>query len=667
MTTALPDFNNLDIANISTQLDKMLAHHQQVIDKLLAQTKFCWENLVYPLAQLDNELTQFWSPVAHLHAVVNSPELRTCYEACLPKISAYYTALGQNEALFNAITALDDTKLDDVQIKIKHDMMQDFKLSGVALSSTKKVRFEALETRLAELANRFDTHVLDATQAFSMHITEEEQLNGLPQHALSAAKERAEQKDLPGWLLTLDFPCYLAVMTYANDAALREQFYYAYVTRASDEGPFANQFDNTKVIEETLALRHEKAGLLGFEHYADLSLATKMASSAHEVTNFLEDLAKRAYPQAQAEIKDLQQYAHTKGLGVLNPWDVTYVSERFRIEHYQLSQEALRPYFPQHVVLQGMFEIIKRLYGMTARQITTSVWHQDVVCYELSDEDNQIRGYIYLDLFARAHKRGGAWMDVLQSRQRLATGEIQLPIATLTCNFAKPAAGHTAAFSHDEVTTLFHEMGHCLHHVLSTVNELAASGVNGVEWDAVELPSQFFENWCWEKEALALLSKHIDPHEPLPEDLFNKLTRARQFQAAMMMMRQVEFSLFDFNLHLNCHITDITAVNHLLQTIREKTALMPTTIYNRFAHSFSHIFAGGYAAGYYSYKWAEVLSSDAYARFEQEGIFSQDTGRAFLHHILEVGSSVPAIEAFVQFRQRSPEISALLRHNGIKA
>ncbi|ASQ47291.1 M3 family metallopeptidase [Legionella clemsonensis] len=664
----LPSFTNIDLDNFVARLDKLLQANLEQIAFILEHTKkFTWDNLMYPLEEMDDKLERFWSPLSHLHAVMNSLPLRECYQACLPKLSAYDAAIGHNHALYEAIKSIDQQPLDNTQKKIIDDTLRDFELSGVALSKEKKARFEVIQTRLSALSNQFENNVLDATQAFSIHVTDEKRLSGLPEHAIHTAHELATEKKLDGWVFNLEFPCYLAIVSYADDRALREEMYHAYVTRASDKGPFAGKFDNTDVMNEILALRHEKAQLLGFSNYAELSLATKMAESTTQVRDFLNDLSSRAYYQAKEEFNKLQAFAEKNYLiKELAPWDIAYFSEKKRQALYAISQEELRPYFPQDKVLSGLFAIAKKLYGMSFDEVNNAdIWHADVKCYRISDENQQIRGYVYADLFARPHKRGGAWMDSCQTRRKLADGSLQVPIATLTCNFAKPSANKKATLSHDEVLTLFHEFGHCLHHILTRVDYLSASGINGVEWDAVELPSQFFENWCWEEEALKLLAEHVDTKEPLPKALFDKLLAAKNFQSAMAMMRQLEFSLFDFRIHEEFDASDKDFIAKVLAEVRQQTAVVPRVDYNRFQHSFSHIFGGGYAAGYYSYKWAEVLSSDAFARFEEEGIFNEKTGRDFLHTILEVGGSKKAAEAFAAFRGRAATVDALLRHNGI--
>jgi len=666
--TQLPQFSTLNLTTYVEQLDTMLQDNLEKIKVLLTQKTFDWNNLMQPLEEIDDQMERFLSPMIHQHSVVNSNALRACYQACLPKLSAYDAAIGHNQTLYEAIKSIDQSQLNATQKKIVNDSLFDFELAGVALSQDKKHRFEAIQTRLSDLSNQFDNNLLDAGQAFSMHITDEKRLKGLPEHALHTAKELAQEKNQEGWVLNLEFPCYLAIITYADDRDLREAFHLAYSTRASDQGPYAGKFDNTDIINETLALRHEKAQLLGFANYAELSVARKMAESPKHVTDFLNDLGYRAHHQAQEEINALRSFAKQKyDLDELAPWDISYYSEKMRQKHYELSQEDLRPYFPQDKVMAGLFTIIQRLYGITLEPVdNVDTWHPDVVCYRLIDETKQERGFVYVDLFARQQKNGGAWMDSFQTRRVLANG-VQLPIATLTCNFAKPAANKKAVLSHDEVRTLFHEFGHCLHHLLTKVDYFDASGIHGVEWDAVELPSQIFENWCWEQNALDLLAQHVDTGEPLPETLYQKLIAAKNFQSAMAMLRQIEFSLVDFRIHEEYKDNDPDFVTKIIKDVRSKINVLPIAPYNRFQHSFSHIFAGGYDAGYYSYKWAEVLSSDAYARFEDEGIFNEKTGRDFLHCVLEVGGSKKAAEAFEDFRGRPVKIDALLRHNGIRA
>lgn len=667
-TVGLPQFSHIKIEHFKSHLDALLKNHLEEIDRLLKENHhYTWDNLIYPLDSLADELERFWSPFAHMHAVMDSEAIRESYEACLPLLSAYDAAIGHNQDLYEAIKSIDQHSLNPAQKKIIADSIQDFELSGVALSKANKKRFEAIQSRLAELSSKFENNVLDATHAYTIHITEAERVAGLPEHALNTAKELAHEKGLDGFVLTLEYPCFQAVITHAEDRALREEMYRAYITRASDQGPNAGTFDNTPLIDEILSLRHEKAELLGFNNFAELSLATKMAASTNQVIEFIYDLISRTRDKGKAEFRQLEVFAQDKwNLSPVNPWDVAYLSEKRRQDLYSLSQEELRPYFPQPKVMQGLFAIVKKLFGMSIEEIEgVDIWHKDVQCYCIVDESNQTRGYIYTDLFARPHKRNGAWMDSMQSRRKLEDGTVQLPIATLTCNFAKPSAKRPAMLSHDEVVTLFHEFGHCLHHVLTQVDYLGGSGINGVEWDAVELPSQFFENWCWDEHALSLLTSHVDTGETLPSALYERLIAAKNFQSAMAMLRQMEFALFDFRIHQEYQIGKASYVANILADVRSKTSVVPIVPYNRFQHSFSHIFGGGYAAGYYSYMWAEVLSSDAFARFEEEGIFNPKTGHDFLKSILEAGGSRKAADAFAEFRGRPATIDALLRHNGI--
>ncbi|QBR82910.1 M3 family peptidase [Legionella israelensis] len=668
MSAILPRFT-IDTAQFPKSLKTKLQDNLQQISSLLENDQhFTWDNLMRPLEDMDDELERFWTPLSHLRAVVDTPPLRKCFQECLPLLSSYEAAIGHNEALYRAIKSLDRTVLDKAQNKIIDDCLRDFELSGVALPAEDKKRFEAIQSRLSELSNQFENNILDAENSFQLHIKEASRLKGLPEHAMHTAEETAREKKMEGWVLTLQFPCYLAVMTYAQDRKLREEMYFAYVARASDEGPDAGRFDNSSVMNEILKLRHEKAKLLGFANYAELSLATKMAKSPHQVMEFLMDLSQRVYQQGQREFQHLEKFAaEHHGITSIQPWDVAYLSEKKRQRLYAFSQEDLRAYFPQEKVFAGMFAIVNKLYGIQFEEVDgVDIWHADVKCYRILDEHKTPRGYIYTDLYARSAKRGGAWMDALQSRRKLNDGSIQLPIATLTCNFAKASVNKPAMLSHEEVLTMFHEFGHCLHHVLTQVDYLNASGIHGVEWDAVEFPSQFFENWCWEEHALSFLTAHVETGKPLPKDLYDKLWATKNYQSAMAMLRQLEFSLFDFKIHLDFRPQDDFIMTTLAE-VREQTCVTPLVSYNRFPHSFSHIFAGGYAAGYYSYKWAEVLSSDAYARFEEEGIFNGETGRDFLHFVLEAGGSAPAIEAFMAFRGREAELDAFLRHNGIQA
>lgn len=672
-TSALPLFSQIKPEHIEPAIDQLLAEARSVVEQhLQAATEYTWENLIEPIENAEDRLSKAWSPVSHMNSVVNSDALRDAYNACLPKLSEYSTEMGQNEMLFNAYQSIADgdayATLDVAQQKIIQNALRDFRLSGIDLDAEKKQRYKEISQELSQLASKYEENLMDATNAWSKLIRDEDDLAGLPESALAVARQTAESHNEAGWMITLQFPSYSAVMTYADNRELRREHYEAFATRASDQGPHAGLYDNSEIMEKILALRHEKALLLGFKNFAELSLAKKMAEKPEDVTGFLEDLADRSWRQARKDLVDLRQFAKQHyGIGDLQPWDIGYYSEKMRQHYYQLSQEAVKAYFPITRVLPGLFAVVEKLFGLNISEITGfDSWHPDVRFFEIHDQHGQLRGQFYTDLYARPKKRGGAWMDDCVSRKK-SGDRIQTPVAYLTCNFTPPAGNDPALLTHDEVTTLFHEFGHGLHHMLTQIDHLGVSGINGVEWDAVELPSQFMENWCWEKEALALISGHYQTGESLPEDLFNKMLAARNFQSGMMMVRQLEFSLFDFRIHRDYDPKKGGRIYQTLEQVRDMVAVIKPPKFNRFAHSFSHIFAGGYAAGYYSYKWAEVLSSDAFSLFEEKGIFDQETGHAFLTNILEKGGSENAMDLFVCFRGRKPTIDALLRHNGIAA
>jgi oligopeptidase A len=666
----LPDFSKISPEIIEPAIDQLLAENRRVIEHLLESgQQHDWKNLVEPLEQLDNRLSRAWSPVSHMNSVVNNDELRKAYNACLPKLSDYATEMGQNSALCDAYKAVaeEGEDLDPAQNKLLNNALLDFHLSGVDLPPEKKQRYKEISQALSQLTTKFEENLLDATNGWSKLISNQADLSGLPDSALALAAQTARQRSHPeGWLLTLEFPSYLPVMTYADNRELRREVYEAFSTRASDQGPHAGQWDNSEIMEEILALRHEQAHLLGFANYAERSLARKMARTTEEVMHFLHDLAERSHPQALRELEELRAYAAEQHeMTDLQAWDIAYYSEKLRQERYDVSQEMLKPYFPETRVIPGMFAVVERLYGITITQVEgVDSWHPDVRFYHIHDHHNQLRGQFYLDLYARPKKRGGAWMDECASRFFTDTVS-QTPVAYLTCNFSPPVDGEPALFTHDEVETLFHEFGHGLHHLLTRIDYPAVAGINGVAWDAVELPSQFMENWCWEKEALDLISGHLSSGEPIPEDLYRRMYEAKNFQSAMIMVRQLEFSLFDFRIHLEYDPSKGGRIYETLKQVRDQVAVIHPPEWNRFPHGFSHIFAGGYAAGYYSYKWAEVLSADAFSLFEERGIFDTDAGRTFLHEILEQGGSKDAMELFVAFRGREPEIGPLLRHSGI--
>ena len=671
--TILPLFSKIKPEHIEPAITQLLEEARTVVKThLQATTEYTWENLIEPLENAEDKLNKAWSPVSHMNAVVNTDELRLAYNACLPKLSDYSTEMGQNEQLFNAYKVIADSNkfatLDSAQKKIIQNALRDFRLSGVDLDNEKKQRYKEISQELSRLASNYEENLMDATNAWSKFIRNEQDLAGLPPSALAQAKQTAESQDQDGWMITLQFPSYQAIMTYADDRELRREHYEAYATRASDQASDNEQWDNSLLMEQILALRHAKAQLLGFNNYAELSLATKMAKKPEEVMNFLEDLADKSWRQARKDFADLQSFAKQyHGINNLQSWDLTYYSEKMRQHFYQLSQEEVKAYFPITRVLPGLFAVVEKLYGLQISEISDfDSWHPDVRFFQIHDEFGVLRGKFYFDLYARTKKRGGAWMDDCVGRKKI-NDLIQTPIAYLTCNFTPPTSTEPSLLSHDDVTTLFHEFGHGLQHMLTKIDYLGVSGINGVEWDAVELPSQFMENWCWEQEALALISGHYQTGEPLPDTLFNKMLAAKNFQAGMMTVRQLEFSLFDFRIHKDYDPEKGARIYPILEQVRAQVAVINPPKFNRFAHSFSHIFAGGYAAGYYSYKWAEVLSSDAFSLFEEKGIFNPETGKLFLTTILETGGSEDAMALFIKFRGRKPTIDALLKHNGIAA
>lgn len=666
----LPQFSLIKAEDVVATLTNLIQNCKSTIEKHLEQDTYTWKNFSDPIDEVVDELNKYWSPVSHMNSVVSSDELREAHDACLPLISEYATWVGQNKELLSAYQQLKNSDefatLSVAQQKTIDNTIRDFELSGVALPDAQKKRYAEIQTRLSELSSTFGNNVMDATLGWSKLVTDESELAGLPDSAKAAAAQTARQKGQEGWLFTLDFPSYLPIMTYADNAELREEVYHAFSTRASEQGENADKWNNAPIIDEILALKAELATLLGFSNYSELSLATKMAESTEQVNHFLEDLAKRSKPQAQKEVQEVREFAKAEfNRDTLNVWDIPYYSEKLKQQRYSISDEMLRPYFPEAKVVAGLFEVVSRLYGLTITQCDdVDVWHEDVKFYQISDENGALRGGFYFDLYAREKKRGGAWMDDCRCRRKKLDGSTQYPVAYLNCNFNGPVDGKPALFTHDEVITLFHEFGHGLHHMLTQIDVPSVSGIMGVPWDAVELPSQFLENWCWEKQALAFLSGHFETGASLPNDLLEKMLDARNFQSAMQMVRQLEFSIFDFRLHEQ---TDAKVnVQQLLNNVRSEVAVVMPPETNRFQNSFSHIFGGGYAAGYYSYKWAEVLSSDAFSRFEEEGIFNREVGNDFLHNILEQGGSKEPMTLFVAFRGREPSIDPLLRHSGIE-
>lgn len=678
----LPEFDAILPEHVQPAVEHLLAQCREAIEQAASQIEPTWENLVLVVEEVEDALEKVWSSVSHLNNVMSTPELREAHDACLPLLSDYATYTGQHQGLYQAYLTLSTSatfqKLSAAQQRVITETLKDFKLSGVVLNDEDKKRYAELQSRLSELSSQFSNNLLDATHAWFYHTEDQGELAGLPESALQAAAAEAKDRELNGWVFTLDIPSYLPVMMYADRAELRHTLYQAYTTRASQHGPNAGEFDNTNIMKEILELRQELAQLLGFDNYAQLSLETKMAKHTDEVMGFLQDLGKRSSTQAQADYQEIVEYAKRAGNQDPQVWDLSYYSEKLKQEAYSISDEQLRPYFSVDKVVEGLFSVVRKLFGVHFKQDDSiKTYHPDVRYYHVLNQDDEVIAGFYFDLYARAQKRGGAWMSDYSARRQLAGSQtIQKPIAFLTCNFNKPQGDQPALFTHDEVVTLFHEFGHGLHHMLTQVAIGSISGISGVPWDAVELPSQFLENWCWQPEALALISGHYETGEPLPQDLLERMLAAKNFQSAMQMVRQLEFALFDMLIHLGTQSGQAIPANEdhqrvdiqaTLDAVRQQVAVVIPPHFNQFQHSFAHIFAGGYAAGYYSYKWAEVLSADAFAKFEEEGIFNPETGTAFKTHILEKGGSADIADLFRAFRGREPDIQALLRHSGIQA
>ncbi len=697
--SGLPRFSAVKPEHVGAAVDLLLADCRATVARLTAPaTPATWQAFVEPLEDANERLSRAWGIVGHLHGVLDSPPLRDAYNASEPKVVQYWTELGHNEALFGkykALRASDEyTRLDPAQRRIVDNELRDFRLSGAELPSAQKARFAKISEELAGLGTRFSENVLDATNAFAIHVQERAELAGIPDDILDAARAAAERDGKPGWKLTLQAPCYVPVMQYAENRALRERLYHAYSTRASEQyaaalaeaerysarfGGMSGQapsvasdieararkWDNTPLIARILELRKEAAALLGYPSYAEVSLVPKMAESPREVFAFLNDLAEKSLPFARRDFAELTEFAAAElGLAELAAWDVPFASERLRQRRYAYSEHEVKQYFPEHKVLEGMFRVVQTLYGVRIEPDTAETWHPDVRFFRMSDPDGSLVGQFYLDLYARETKRGGAWMDEAMARRRKG-GALQTPVAYLECNFPAPVGAKPALFTHDDVTTLFHEFGHGLHHLLTRVDHLGVSGIHGVEWDAVELPSQFMENYCWEWDVLRHMSAHVDTGAPLPRDIFDKMTAGKNFQAGMYTVRQLEFALFDMHLYHDFDAQGGKTPLDLLDEVRQKVAVVRPPAYHRLPNSFSHIFGGGYGAGYYSYKWAEVLSADAYSLFEANGVLDPATGGRFRDEILAVGGSRPALESFELFRGRKPKVDALLRHNGM--
>lgn len=680
----LPTFSEIKPEHVEPAVEQLIASGREKIKDVLASAEgkekvFTWNNLIDELDAEDDLLNQAWGPVSHMNSVVNTDELRDAYNACLPKLSEYSTEVGQNKELFSAYKSLiesdDFSGMDMAQQKILENAMRDFKLSGIDLPEEKQKRYGELRKELSSLTSKYSENVLDATQAWSKHVTDEADLSGLPETALAAAAQLAKDKELEGFAFSLDYPSFYPILTYCDNRELRAEVYQAFCTKASDQGPDTATdagkdsylWNNSELMNKILAARHELAQLLDYNNYGEYSLATKMAEDVAQVVTFLTDLAEKALPKAKAEFAELEAFVKDEhGVDQLEAWDIGYYSEKLQQAKYAISDETLRPYFPINKVISGMFTVVNKLYGINIKEeANIDVWHEDARYFTITDADDNAVGGFYIDVYARDKKRGGAWMDECKVRHQNLRGELELPVAYLVCNFNQPIGDKPALLTHNEVTTMFHEFGHGLHHMLTKVKYSSVSGINGVAWDAVELPSQFMENWCWQKEAIPLFSEHYETGEALPDDLLEKMLAAKNFQAAMQMVRQIEFSLFDMRIHTETTADQAVDIQAILDEVRAQVSVIKPPVFNRFQNSFSHIFAGGYSAGYYSYKWAEVLSADAFSRFEDEGIFNRETGLAFKAAILEMGGSKDPMELFVDFMGRKPTVDAVLRQDGI--
>ena len=667
----LPPFAQIKIEHMAPAIDQILKENRAAIATQTAKENPTWDDVV-ALEILDDRLSRAWAPISHIKAVMDSAELRPIYASMMAALSAYSTEMGQNEGLYKlyqSVKASHYDSLSAVDQKILDDTLRGFQLSGIALQGEERTRYGEISQQLSKLGTTFADNVLDATRAFSIHLEDDSRLAGLPQSVLAMLKQNAEQKGQTGYLITLDQPCYFPVMLYADDRALRAQIYEAYQTRASDKGPNAGQFDNTAVMAEILALKQELAQLLGYSNYAEMSLVRKMAKDTAEVLTFLEDLGTRSHPIAAKEKDELTTWAKANypqmvDQSGLAPWDVAYFSEKMKEAQFQVSADALLPYFPASKVCQGLFAVVQKIYGITVTERTdVETWHADVKFFEIHDQSGALRGKFYLDLFARANKRGGAWMGTCIQRFQRAD-YLQYPVAYITCNFAAPVGEKPALLRHSDVVTLFHEFGHGLHHML-TLQDLPSAGGMNVESDAVELPSQIMEFFCFEREGLELISGHYQTGEPLPDEMIKNLIAAKNFQSAMQTVKQIELSLFDFRLHMIAEKLSGAEIQQLLDQVRSEVAVIIPADFVRFQNAFQHIFAGGYAAGYFSYKWAELLAADGYSKFAEHGILSREIGNEFLHNVLEPGSSKPMMDLYVAFRGRKPSIDALLFYSGL--
>ena len=666
----LPRYGSIRPEHVAPAIERLLEENRALVAALgVESAPASWEDFAEPLESANERLARAWGAAAHLHAVDDNPGIREAYKANLPKVTRYYTDIAQNLDLYAKFKALRASeafsRLPSARRKIVDNNLRDYRLGGAELPPEKKRRFADIQEELAALEAKFSENLLDATNAYAHYVAERSKLTGLPEDVLRSAEEAARKDGRKGWKLTLHAPSYGPVMQYAEDRALRERIYHAHVTRASEFGK--PELDNTSIIAKELRLRGEKAHLLGYQSFAQLSLVPKMAESPGAALAFLEDLAGRALPHARKDYRELEAFARTElGLGELRAWDVAFASEKLRAKRYAFSEEEVKQYFPEPKVLEGMFRVVESLYGLRISPETAETWHPDVKFYRIADSRGTPVGHFFLDPYSRETKRGGAWMDEAITRHRVA-GALQTPVAHLVCNFPAPVDGKPPLLTHDEVMTLFHEFGHGLHHLLSRVDDLGVSGIRGVEWDAIELPSQFMENFCWEWDVLSRMTAQAESGAPLPRSLFEKMLAARNFQSGMQTVRQIEFALVDMRLHHDYDPEGAKTPQQLLDEIRAKVAVVVPPGYNRFLNNFSHVFSGSYAAGYYSYKWAEVLSADAYSLFEENGVFDERTGARFRDEILAVGGSRPAIESFKAFRGREPRIDALLRHSGMIA
>ena len=662
----LPLFEQINEKHISPAVNEVLKDNRLIIKEVESNKEDPnWQNFVSPLQKSNEKLSRVWSQINHLNSVVNNEQLRVIYNKNLTKITKYHSELSQNKLIYKKFIAIKSgkyyQKLTTPQKKIIADEILGFELGGVGLDSKKKSEFKKIISKLSKLSASFEENLLDSVNNYSLLIKDKNRLKGVPKDVLVKAKIDAKLQKKSGWVFSLNFPCYMPVMQYADDREFRKQIYYAYATKASDLSD--KNKDNTNNINKILLNKQRLANLLGFSDYASMALTTKMANSSKEVINFLEDLANKAKPFASKDMTDLINYGHKLNINDIEAWDIAYLSEKIKEERFNYSEQEIKSYFPDHKVIDGLFKVVENIYGIFIKKEITEVWHKDVKFYKITNKSGELIGYFYLDLYARKSKRGGAWMDEAISKFKF-NNEATHPVAYLTCNFSEPVHNNVSLLTHDEVITLFHEFGHGLHHLLTEINDYGVSGIQGVEWDAVELPSQFMENFCWEWSVIKNMTEHTTTKKPMPKVLFNKLLKSKNFQSGMQTTRQVEFALFDIKLHSD-YDPSLNNFLNLLNQVRNQVSVVRPPEWNRFPHSFSHIFAGGYAAGYYSYKWAEVLSADAYSLFEEMGILSAEAGKRFRKEVLSMGGSRPAIKSFIKFRGRKPSIKALLRHQGL--